>query len=102
MFGQHYINKAGIACTVVAVTDKFIKVTYNNETAVKYSKMLYAGVYAGLSHGMPFILSDTIKPIDDSTLEHKLNGPHKKRNIYFMLNTHGETYFEIFEENYGK
>lgn len=49
--------------------------------------------------GMPIVLSDTIKPIEDESIEHKLNGPHKVRNIYFMLNTNGESYYEIFKEN---
>jgi len=52
----------------------------------------------GLKAGSIFVLSDKIKPIEDPDIEHKLNGPHKKRNIYFKLNTHGETYYEIFKE----
>lgn len=35
----------------------------------------------------------------DTSIEHKLNGPQKKRNIYFMLNKMGETYFEIFKRH---
>lgn len=50
LFGQSYITKNGTKCTVIAVTDTFIKVSYNNEIAIKYPKVMYAGVYAGLSY----------------------------------------------------
>lgn len=83
------------------MTDDFVKVTYNNETVVKYPKVLFAGVYTALKHGFPYIYSEAIKPIVDTTIEHKLIGTRKLRNIYFMLNKHGETYFDVFEKNYA-
>ncbi len=87
---------------MVTVTDTFIKATYNNETTVKYPKVLFAGVYAALLHGSPFIYSNVIKPIVDTTIEHKLIGARKLRNIYFKLNKIGESYVELFKAHYQK
>lgn len=50
--------------------------------------------------GEPFIYAGDIRPVQDTSIEHKLTGKHKIRNIYFTLNTAGETYFEIFKQNY--
>lgn len=50
--------------------------------------------------GEPFVFAGDIRPVQDTSIEHKLTGKHKTRNIYFTLNTAGETYFEIFKQNY--
>lgn len=50
--------------------------------------------------GEPFVFADKVKLIQDSSIEHRLTGKHKQKNIYFTLNTAGETYFEIFKQNY--
>ena len=48
--GKKYSTVSGLNCEVIAVTDTFIRVTYNGETTVKYPKMLFAGVFVALDH----------------------------------------------------
>lgn len=44
-----------------------------NKVELDLKKIMYAGVYAGLKSGSVFVLSDKIKPIEDASIEHKLN-----------------------------
>lgn len=97
--GNKYVNKDNKLCTCTAVTDTFAKFTYNNNSSVKYKKILFAGVYAAINYGVPFIFSNKIAPIVDSTIEHKLIGTRKRRNIYFRMNSFGETYVNIFKSH---
>lgn len=50
--------------------------------------------------GEPFVFAGKVEQIEDTSLEHRLTGKHKNRNIYFTLNQAGETYFEIFKQDY--
>lgn len=95
--GQNYLATNGVVCKVINVTNSNVTLKMRN-VELTLKKVLYAGVYACLKQGLIFALSDKIQPIDDSDIVHKLNGPHKKRNIYFKINTHGETYYDIFKE----
>lgn len=97
--GNKYINNDNKLCTCTAVADTFVKFTYNNNSSVKYIKILFAGVYAALNYGVPFIFSNKIAPIIDSTIEHKLIGTRKRRNIYFKMNSLEETYVNIFKSH---
>ena len=97
--GNKYFNTNSQACICTAVADSFVKFTYNNVDSIKYPKMMFAGVYAAFKFGSPFILSNEIKPIVDSTIEHKLIGARKTRNIYFRMNSIGETYVNIFKSH---
>jgi preprotein translocase subunit YajC len=54
--GSKYTTVTGLSCEVTAVADSFIRVTYNNETTVKYPKMLFAGVFVALNHRNAFHL----------------------------------------------
>lgn len=48
MVGSNYTTTTGQTCQCTAVTDTFIRVTFNNETAIKYTKQLFAGTFVAL------------------------------------------------------
>lgn len=101
-FGKRYqtINKQNCICT--AVSNDFVNFTYNNSYSIRYPKMLFAGVYAAMKYGSPYILSNLIKPIIDVSIEHNLLGKRKLHNVYFKMNSIDETYINIFTKHMNK
>jgi hypothetical protein len=93
--GKKYISKKGIEYEIIAKVNDCVTLQHLNR--VRKSRIhKYCGVNAiSLDFGEDMIFAESIKPIEDPTIEYG----YKKQQQIISINNDGESYVSLFKRH---